>query len=128
MSIKISNTKRSKIHEKTGGKCGYCGIDLIGRKRIFVTIDHIFPQSKGGCNGVENLILACRTCNLSKGVKTIDEFRFYCQWRFVMDFSGMNAKSLSWVIDNTNLTDVFNPPPVTFFFEGLSFESETDES
>ena len=35
-----------------------------------MTIDHIQPVSKGGLNTVENLCLACRTCNEYKSDTT----------------------------------------------------------
>lgn len=53
----------------------------------------------------------------------LDEFRFYRQWMPVMELSGMNAASLSWVIKNTNITDSFNPDPVVFFFESMCIDS-----
>ncbi|MCE2977967.1 MAG: HNH endonuclease [Pseudanabaena sp. CoA8_M7] len=34
-----------------------------------MTIDHIQPTSKGGLNTIENLCLACRTCNEYKSDK-----------------------------------------------------------
>lgn len=33
-------------------------------------IEHLFPRGLGGGNEEENLWLACRQCNLSKGIKT----------------------------------------------------------
>lgn len=35
-----------------------------------MTIDHIQPVSKGGLNTLENLCLACRTCNEYKSDTT----------------------------------------------------------
>lgn len=37
-------------------------------------IDHVWPLSKGGSNGPENLVLACAECNLRKSAKTPMEF------------------------------------------------------
>jgi len=45
--------------------CWYCG----GADRL--SADHIIPQDKGGADGGENLIYACRRCNSSKGSKDL---------------------------------------------------------
>ena len=39
-----------------------------------LTIDHIYPKSKGGTDHVENLWLLCGACNSSKGTKSQAEF------------------------------------------------------
>ena len=36
--------------------------------------DHIIPISRGGADSVENLCVACPTCNLKKGTRMPDEF------------------------------------------------------
>lgn len=43
-------------------RCGYCGISLKGDYHI----DHIVPVNSGGQNDIDNLLLACAACNLSK--------------------------------------------------------------
>jgi len=32
-------------------------------------VEHIFPPSQGGVDGEFNLALACRSCNLRKGIR-----------------------------------------------------------
>lgn len=41
------------------GRCAYCGEPATSR-------DHLVPISRGGSNGIENIIPACLTCNLRK--------------------------------------------------------------
>lgn len=62
---------RSIVLERDGHKCTYCGSDkqLEG--------DHILPLKHGGSNAFNNLSTACRACNLSKGSKTVQEWRAF---------------------------------------------------
>lgn len=46
--------------------CRYCNGRFPYKK---LTIDHIFPRSKGGTWNLENLALACRSCNNKKSDK-----------------------------------------------------------
>lgn len=41
-----------------------------------LTVDHIIPKTRGGSEAEENLVLACYWCNMSKGAKLIEEWRF----------------------------------------------------
>ncbi len=40
-----------------------------------MTIDHVIPRSLGGRTVWENVVSACRACNLRKGNKTLQEVR-----------------------------------------------------
>ena len=37
--------------------------------------DHVIPLARGGTNDADNIVLACRNCNRSKGSKTVAEWR-----------------------------------------------------
>jgi hypothetical protein len=37
-------------------------------------VEHIIPKTRGGSNRVSNLTIACKKCNLKKGLKTAEEF------------------------------------------------------
>ena len=58
---------RAMIYKRDGHKCQYCGSTRN------LTIDHIFPASKGGDNTWENLVVACMPCNTRKGDKLLEE-------------------------------------------------------
>lgn len=60
-----------RLLEKQRFKCVYCGGDISGGLH---TIEHVIPLSRGGSNGLENIALACRSCNARKGDKLVTEF------------------------------------------------------
>ena len=64
----ISFTKKN-ILKRDGYTCMYCGRN--GGERM--TIDHIVPKSLGGRTIWENVVSACRPCNLKKGNKSLNE-------------------------------------------------------
>ena len=58
---------RKNVLRRDRHRCQYCG----SRDRL--TIDHIFPKSRGGKDTWENLVAACIPCNNRKGSRTPDE-------------------------------------------------------
>ena len=60
---------RRQLAQEAGGRCGYCLSDetLSG---VPLSIDHLNPEAAGGQTVVDNLWLACRPCNESKGAQT----------------------------------------------------------
>jgi 5-methylcytosine-specific restriction endonuclease McrA len=46
-------------------RCAYCGKDTK------LELDHIVPISRGGKHAIENIVPACRSCNSSKGSKSL---------------------------------------------------------
>lgn len=61
--------KRWKVLLRDNFQCQYCG---RGAPNVELQVDHIFPSSKGGDNKMENLVTACRDCNLGKSDKTFN--------------------------------------------------------
>ena len=63
--------------KRTKSKCAYCGIRCVSvsaylsskdRKSLSLgTLDHVRPRKHGGADHIDNLILACMSCNLAKG-------------------------------------------------------------
>lgn len=53
---------RKEIYTRDNHECQYCG-----RTSRDLTLDHVIPQCKGGQNTWDNLVTACRSCNLKKG-------------------------------------------------------------
>ena len=60
---------KKNILKRDAHTCQYCGRN--GGERM--TIDHVIPRSLGGRTVWENVVSACRACNLKKGNKPLDE-------------------------------------------------------
>ena len=56
------------------GKCIYCGADEEETGKPHHA-DHVVPVSEGGRHHISNLVIACASCNASKGNKPF--FQFY---------------------------------------------------
>ena len=60
---------KKNILKRDAHTCQYCGRN--GGERM--TIDHVIPKSLGGRTVWENVVSACRGCNLKKGNKSLWE-------------------------------------------------------
>ena len=65
----IPKSVRDAVFERDGFACVYCGDE-----RGPFDLDHKIPYSRGGEHTIENLTVACRTCNRSKGALTTEEW------------------------------------------------------
>lgn len=54
--------------------CFYCGTRFGGDGARARTVDHRVPKSRGGTDGLVNLVFACRSCNHRKGDTPEAEF------------------------------------------------------
>ena len=61
---------RKNILLRDDFSCQYCGKQL---SPDHLTLDHIFPISKGGTDSWTNVVTACKKCNHHKGDKTLEE-------------------------------------------------------
>ena len=59
---------KKNILRRDNYTCQYCG-----DKNHNLTVDHIIPKSRGGSASWTNLVVACKSCNLSKGNLTASE-------------------------------------------------------
>jgi 5-methylcytosine-specific restriction endonuclease McrA len=61
---------RENIFARDGHRCQYCG-------RIFpekeLTLDHVFPKSRGGKDEWDNIVTCCKHCNQEKADRTPEE-------------------------------------------------------
>lgn len=68
-----SGDERS-LYNKSEGRCFYCGKKV---KFSEGEIDHVVPLSRGGNNGIGNIVWSCVSCNRKKGKKFLIEFVHY---------------------------------------------------
>jgi len=67
--INISDTIREWEREQELPKeCVFC------RSKHELTTDHLIPQNRGGDDSADNLVLACRYCNSTRGDKGVFEW------------------------------------------------------
>lgn len=57
---------RFNVFLRDGWACQYCGDQF---KTNDLTFDHVIPRSRGGRTSWDNIVAACRCCNLKKGSK-----------------------------------------------------------
>ncbi|HLC17003.1 MAG TPA: HNH endonuclease [Thermodesulfovibrionia bacterium] len=57
-----SLVKDEKFKMRTSDRCCYCG------ETNNLSLEHLIPLKRGGTHDPANLIMACRSCNSSKGV------------------------------------------------------------
>jgi len=67
--LKIPLTRRT-IMMRDSYTCQYCGARPA---KAELTIDHVLPKVRGGRTAWENVVCACKPCNLRKGSRTPEE-------------------------------------------------------
>lgn len=60
---------RKNVLRRDRFRCQYCG----AREKL--TVDHVYPKSRGGRDTWDNLVAACTSCNNRKGNRTPEEAR-----------------------------------------------------
>ncbi|URZ18778.1 hypothetical protein CLFE_048660 (plasmid) [Clostridium felsineum DSM 794] len=68
----IKNLKKEKPHI-----CYYCRKFITNEEEL--TVDHKTPLSRGGLTVPDNLVIACKDCNLEKDSMTEDEYYVYLE-------------------------------------------------
>lgn len=70
-AAQIELINRDAIIERDKWTCYLCGKICTSED---VTLDHVVPLFLGGTHTEDNLRVACRSCNCSKGAKPLDDF------------------------------------------------------
>ena len=62
---------REFLLHRHGHTCAYCA---GGTGDPVLEIEHVVPRSRGGSNRIDNLVIACRTCNNDKDIRWAGEW------------------------------------------------------
>jgi hypothetical protein len=62
---RLTSTQKQFILQRSHYCCEYC-ISQTKYSSVTFSIEHTFPRSKGGTNDLENLAIACQSCNNAK--------------------------------------------------------------
>lgn len=73
------------LRQSLGDRCAYCGSTQL------LTIDHVIPLVRGGSNAIDNLVVACRSCNSRKGSLTAVEFAVRRRSKTMTTGDGLHA-------------------------------------
>lgn len=68
----FSHDDVARLIESQNGTCYWCKKELDDYH-----VDHFVPLKCGGSNWPSNLVVACPTCNMSRGTKPAEEFKKY---------------------------------------------------
>lgn len=116
-----SSAHRMRILDKSGGACWYCGAEIDAAT---MHMDHLVPLKQGGRDALDNIVPACPTCNMSKGSKSIEEWRVKAGRKYVyQDVPWFSAAQVAWLEGQG-----FQFPPipyVVFWFESHDWQSGT---
>src|SRR5258708_3414955 len=101
--ISRSESWRREFTRKNGARCHYCNrpgtIDQGPDERPWHA-DHKHALARGGTDAEDNLVLACKRCNLAKGVKPYKQFAAFARAAlWVPDDWGASEHELDELMD-----------------------------
>lgn len=81
----FNREERKEILEKTGFRCAHCGKKI---DEDDMTVEHIFPFSKGGDNSEFNLTALCDKCNADKSnfVYSVEAYYKYILPEYMLEY------------------------------------------
>jgi len=92
---------RNRIYKRDNHQCVYCG----SNKNL--TLDHVFPKSRGGKNEWTNLVTSCFKCNLKKADRTPEEAKMVMKQK---------PYAPTLVNENATLSNVWNDFQKSFVY------------
>ena len=72
----LTSEEGHRILERDRYRCQYCGLDGMANfeDSLVMSVDFVLPRAKKGTKKPENLIAACRACNMIKGRRAFKNF------------------------------------------------------
>src|SRR5258705_13018130 len=68
--VYIPVSLQRRVRERAAQGCEYCGLSQARQHATF-HVDHVWPKSESGATTLDNLALACVSCSLRKGSRTV---------------------------------------------------------
>jgi len=68
----LTSAEGRRILERDQYRCQYCGLDGMSsfENSLIMTVDFVQPRAHKGRKTPDNLVTACRPCNLIKGLRS----------------------------------------------------------
>jgi len=78
----LTSEEGRQVLERDLYRCQYCGLDGLSsfENSLVMTVDFVLPRARKGKKDPNNLVAACRACNVIKGsriFKSFDEAKAY---------------------------------------------------
>ena len=72
----LTSEEGRRILERDQYRCQYCGLDGMSHfeNSLIMTVDFVQPRVRQGKKTPENLVTACRACNVIKGHRVFHDF------------------------------------------------------
>lgn len=72
----LTSEEGHRILERDRYRCQYCGLDGMScfENSLVMTVDFIIPRAQKGKRNSDNLVAACRPCNVIKGRRVFGSF------------------------------------------------------
>ena len=70
----LTSEEGRRILERDQYRCQYCGLDGMSsfENSLIMTVDFVRPRANKGKKTSDNLVTACRPCNMLKGLRSFD--------------------------------------------------------
>jgi 5-methylcytosine-specific restriction endonuclease McrA len=84
----LTSEEGRRILERDQYRCQYCGLDGLSsfENSLIMTVDFVHPRAHKGKKSPQNLVTACRPCNVIKGRRvfaSLEEAKAYVLMRRV---------------------------------------------